>query len=271
MSRHLAFARRLRLRIDLRAPSSPALAQQSCRPSTSAASAAPPARRARAPPDRSTAQPATAAPARASRPRRRRSSRAGRRRCPTASRPSSSAGSCRIRWRASRANISSEKINIVDTEDAVKYMPSLFVRKRNNGDTQARAADPHLGLLLRAQPRLRRRPAAHRAHRQRQHHGAAALGPRRAGGNRARRLSLRPVLGAISRQLDGRRAEDHDAHAGEARSHRQGDDGRDPGLLAVGNEQDLRQQCDEQVTAATRSATSPSSSPATGSAARSSR
>lgn len=29
------------------------------------------------------------------------------------------------------------KINIVDTEDAVKYMPSLFVRKRNNGDTQA--------------------------------------------------------------------------------------------------------------------------------------
>lgn len=30
-----------------------------------------------------------------------------------------------------------DKINIVDTEDAVKYMPSLFVRKRNEGDTQA--------------------------------------------------------------------------------------------------------------------------------------
>lgn len=29
------------------------------------------------------------------------------------------------------------RINIIDTEDAVKYMPSLFVRKRNNGDTQA--------------------------------------------------------------------------------------------------------------------------------------
>ena len=29
-----------------------------------------------------------------------------------------------------------EKINIIDTEDAVKYLPSLFVRKRNNGDTQ---------------------------------------------------------------------------------------------------------------------------------------
>jgi iron complex outermembrane receptor protein len=30
-----------------------------------------------------------------------------------------------------------QQVNIVDTEDAVKYMPSLFVRKRNNGDTQA--------------------------------------------------------------------------------------------------------------------------------------
>lgn len=29
-----------------------------------------------------------------------------------------------------------EKINLIDTEDAVKYFPSLFVRKRNNGDTQ---------------------------------------------------------------------------------------------------------------------------------------
>ena len=28
-------------------------------------------------------------------------------------------------------------INIVDTQDAVKYMPSLFVRKRNNGDTDS--------------------------------------------------------------------------------------------------------------------------------------
>lgn len=29
-----------------------------------------------------------------------------------------------------------QKINVIDTEDAVKYMPSLFVRKRNAGDTQ---------------------------------------------------------------------------------------------------------------------------------------
>lgn len=30
-----------------------------------------------------------------------------------------------------------ETINVIDTEDVVKYLPSLFVRKRNNGDTQA--------------------------------------------------------------------------------------------------------------------------------------
>jgi iron complex outermembrane receptor protein len=29
-----------------------------------------------------------------------------------------------------------DTVNIVDTEDAIKYMPSLFVRKRNYGDTQ---------------------------------------------------------------------------------------------------------------------------------------
>jgi iron complex outermembrane recepter protein len=29
-----------------------------------------------------------------------------------------------------------ETVNVVDTEDAIKYFPSLFVRKRNEGDTQ---------------------------------------------------------------------------------------------------------------------------------------
>lgn len=28
-------------------------------------------------------------------------------------------------------------VNLIDTQDAVKYLPSVFVRKRNNGDTQA--------------------------------------------------------------------------------------------------------------------------------------
>jgi iron complex outermembrane receptor protein len=30
-----------------------------------------------------------------------------------------------------------ETVNLVDAEDAVKYLPSVFLRKRNNGDTQA--------------------------------------------------------------------------------------------------------------------------------------
>ena len=30
-----------------------------------------------------------------------------------------------------------DTVNLVDTEDAVKYLPSIFLRKRNNGDTQA--------------------------------------------------------------------------------------------------------------------------------------
>ena len=33
-----------------------------------------------------------------------------------------------------------ETVNTVDTEDAVKYLPSIFLRKRNNGDTQATLA-----------------------------------------------------------------------------------------------------------------------------------
>jgi iron complex outermembrane recepter protein len=30
-----------------------------------------------------------------------------------------------------------ETVNLIDTQDAVKYLPSVFIRKRNNGDTQA--------------------------------------------------------------------------------------------------------------------------------------
>jgi len=39
-----------------------------------------------------------------------------------------------------------ETVNIVDTEDAVKYLPSLFLRKRNNGDTQATLATRSWGV-----------------------------------------------------------------------------------------------------------------------------
>ena len=39
-----------------------------------------------------------------------------------------------------------ETINLKDTEDAVKYFPSLFVRKRNDGDNQAVLATRSWGL-----------------------------------------------------------------------------------------------------------------------------
>ena len=39
-----------------------------------------------------------------------------------------------------------QTINAVDTEDAVKYLPSLFVRKRNDGDNQAVLATRNWGL-----------------------------------------------------------------------------------------------------------------------------
>jgi iron complex outermembrane receptor protein len=39
-----------------------------------------------------------------------------------------------------------ESVNVVDTEDAVKYLPSLFVRKRNAGDTQPVLATRTWGL-----------------------------------------------------------------------------------------------------------------------------
>ena len=39
-----------------------------------------------------------------------------------------------------------QRINIIDTEDAVKYLPSLFVRKRNAGDNQAVLASRVWGL-----------------------------------------------------------------------------------------------------------------------------
>jgi iron complex outermembrane receptor protein len=39
-----------------------------------------------------------------------------------------------------------ETVNVLDPEDAVKYLPSVFLRKRNNGDTQATLATRVWGL-----------------------------------------------------------------------------------------------------------------------------
>lgn len=45
----------------------------------------------------------------------------------------------------SRAKVT-ETVNQVDAEDALKYLPSLFLRKRNNGDTQATLATRSWGV-----------------------------------------------------------------------------------------------------------------------------
>ena len=135
--------------------------------------------------------------------------RSGQRRFPTANRPSFRSWQLPNTVASVTRQQIERKINIVDTEDAVRYMPSLFVRKRNSGDTQAVLQTRTWGVgLLGAQSRLCRRSAADRAHRQRPYDRRAALGPGRAGGNRARRFPLRPFRGAIPRQLDGRRPED---------------------------------------------------------------
>ena len=39
-----------------------------------------------------------------------------------------------------------ETVNLKDPEDAIKYFPSLFVRKRNDGDNQAVLATRSWGL-----------------------------------------------------------------------------------------------------------------------------
>ena len=111
------------------------------------------------------------------------------------------------------------------TPDAVKYMPSLFVRKRNTGDTQPVLGDPYLGRRgQRPQPCLcRRHPAVSALIANNNTDRRAALGAGRAGRDRAGRISVRPVFGGLSRQFDGRRSADHDADAGQARDHGQAD------------------------------------------------
>jgi iron complex outermembrane receptor protein len=44
------------------------------------------------------------------------------------------------------AQKAAETVNLIDTEDAVKYLPSVFLRKRNNGDTQATMATRTWGV-----------------------------------------------------------------------------------------------------------------------------
>ena len=117
-----------------------------------------------------------------------------------------------------------ETINLKDPEDAVKYMPSLFVRKRNDGDNQAVLATRSWGLNSSARTliyyddllisalignnNIRR---------------VAELEFDLAGSDRPRRFPQRPVRGRLSRQFDRRRAADHLENAGQAVRGRQGD------------------------------------------------
>ena len=92
---------------------------------------------------------------------------------------------------------------------AERVPPEAQQRRHAGDDGHARVGRE----LERAQPDLRRRRAAHRAHRQQQHDRRSALGARRARRDRAHRHDVRPLLRRVRRQLDGRRHGDHDAPA----------------------------------------------------------
>ncbi len=64
----------------------------------------------------------------------------------TPRRRSCSAINCRQESFSTTAQQIEETINIKDPEDAIKYFPSLFVRKRNDGDNQAVLATRTWGL-----------------------------------------------------------------------------------------------------------------------------
>ena len=119
--------------------------------------------------------------------------------------------------KASPASRSQPSINATDSEDALKYFPSLLVRKRYIGDynhavlaSRASGTGNSARSLVYADGILLSQLAGQR----RDLH--AALGPGDAGGNRTCRRAVRPVLGGLSRQLRRRRGGLHDAHAGSA-------------------------------------------------------
>ena len=134
---------------------------------------------------------------------------AGRPRCRRRSRPPS---------KASRAREIETRINATDSEDALKYLPSLLVRKRYIGDynhailsTRASGTGNSARSLVYADGILLSNFLGNGAD------VHAALGPGDARGDRARRRAVRPVLGRLSRQLGRRRGRLRDAHADAAR------------------------------------------------------
>ena len=117
-----------------------------------------------------------------------------------------------------------EKVNVVDTPDAVKYMPSLFVRKRNAGDTQPVLATRTSGVgasarsLVYADDILLSALIANNN----------TIGAPRWGlvaPEEIKRVDFLygPFSAAYPGNSVGRRAADHDADAGQARDHGQAD------------------------------------------------
>ena len=112
------------------------------------------------------------------------------------------------------------RINATDSEDALKYLPSLLVRKRYIGDynhailssrasgtgNSARSAVYADGILL----------SNYLGNGVGGLSLPAALGPGDARGDRARRRDVRPVLGRLPRQLGRRGGRLRDAHADAA-------------------------------------------------------
>jgi iron complex outermembrane receptor protein len=114
-------------------------------------------------------------------------------------------------------------INATDSEDALKYFPSLLVRKRYIGDynhailsSRASGTGNSARSLVYADGILLSNLLGNGV-------GGlslpAALGPGDAGGDRARRRDVRPVLRGLSGQFGGRRGRLRDAHADQAGGH----------------------------------------------------
>ena len=107
-----------------------------------------------------------------------------------------------------------ETVNLVDAEDAVKYLPSVFLRKRNNGDTQATMATRVWGMSSSARSLIFADGVPLTA---------LIANNNTIGGPRwglvspaeIARIDMMygPVLRGVRRQLDGRGHGDHDAPA----------------------------------------------------------
>ena len=109
-------------------------------------------------------------------------------------------------------------INVRNAEDALRYLPSLLVRKRHIGDTQAPIATRTSGVGASARSLIYADGVLLSALIGNNNTFASpALGHGLARGDRPGRRALRPVLRRLSRQLHRRGGQHHDADAGQAR------------------------------------------------------